>query len=196
MDRAVKPYEQVKAMLGNASSAWEKLVGYVRYYYIMDEQWVEGNPTHKNYNNLYVRRSGKSLIMFGIREGYFIACIVLGKDEREKFENQRENFGKVVCKEYDEAETYHDGKWLAFDVCDESLIDDIIRLIHIKRKPNRKILPECTEKDSGGEAEFSKGKFSESFEKCGCLDLGLSHEDITNYLTGVYTNGKSNKIIE
>ena len=124
---------------------------------------MEGNPTHKNYNNLYIRRGGKSLVILGIREGYFVVCIVLGKDEREKFDEQRESFSEAVCKEYDEAETYHDGKWLAFDVRDESLIDDIIRLIQIKRKPNRKVLPE-------------------SVEECGRLDLGLSHEEITNYL--------------
>jgi len=161
--RSIKPYEQVEAMLGSASAAWEKLVGHIRYYYIMDELWQEGSPTHKNYNNLYFRRGGKTLVTLGIREGYFIACIVLGKDEREKFDEQRETFGEVVCKVYDEAQIYHDGKWIAFDVCDESLIDDIIRLLPIKRKPNRKILPE-------------------SLEKCGRLDLGLSHEDITNNL--------------
>ena len=163
MERAIKPYEQVKTMLGSASSAWEKLVGHIRFFYVMDEQWAEGKPTHKNYNNLYIRRSGKSLIILGVREGYFIVCVVLGKEERERFDEQRETFSEAVCKEYDEAETYHDGKWLAFDVYDESLVDDIIRLLYIKRKPNRKILPE-------------------SLEICGCLDLGLSHEDITNCL--------------
>ena len=163
MDRAIKPYGQVKTMLGGASAAWEKLVGHIRFFYVMDEQWVEGKPTHKNYNNLYMRRGGKSLVILGIREGYFIACVVLGKDEREKFDGQRETFGEAVCKEYDEAETYHDGKWLAFDVRDESVIDDLIRLLHMKRKPNRKILPE-------------------SLEKCGRLDLGLSREEITNCL--------------
>jgi hypothetical protein len=163
MDAAIKPYEEVKTMLGSASPAWEKLVGYVRYHFVMDEKWVEGKPTHKNYNNLFIRRSGKSFIMLSIREGYFIAGVVLGKAERDKFDEQRETFGEAVCKEYDEAETYHDGKWLVFEVRDESLIDDIINLLHIKRKPNRKVLPE-------------------SLEKCGCLDLGLSHEDITNRL--------------
>ena len=166
MDRAIKPYEQVKVMLGNASSAWEKLVAHIRFYYVMDELWEEGNPAHKHYNNLRFRRGGKTLITLCIREGYFIACIVLGKDEREKFDEQREMFGKVVCKVYDETQIYHDGKWIAFDVCDELLIDDIIRLLPIKRKPNRKILPE-------------------GFVKCGHLDLGLSHEDITNHLSGL-----------
>jgi len=163
MDRAVKPYGQVKAMLGEASRAWEKLVGHIRFYYVMDELWEEGNPNHKHYNNLRFRRGGKTLITLCIREGYFIACVVLGKEEREKFDEQRETFGEAVCKIYDETHTYHDGKWLAFDVYNESLIKDIIRLFPVKRKPNRKTLPE-------------------SLEKCGCLDLGLSHEAITHCL--------------
>jgi hypothetical protein len=163
VDRAIKPYAEVNAMLGSASSAWEKLAGHIRFCYVMDELWEEGNPTHKHYNNLRFRRGGKTLITLCIREGYFIACVVLGKDEREKFDQQRGTFGEIVCKAYDEADTYHDGKWLGFDVYDESLIEDILRLLHIKRKPNRKILPE-------------------SLEKCGCLDIGLSHEDITNHL--------------
>ena len=163
MNSATKPYSQVEIMLGKASSAWEKLAGHIRFYYVMDELWDEGNPTHKHYNNLRFRRGGKTLTTLSVREGYFIACVVLGKEEREKFDEQRETFGEAVCKEYDDAETYHDGKWLGFKVRDESLIDDIIRLLHLKRKPNRKILPK-------------------SSEECGCLDLGLSHEDITKHL--------------
>ncbi|MCL2587889.1 MAG: DUF3788 domain-containing protein [Oscillospiraceae bacterium] len=164
MDRVIKPYEEVQAMLGNASSAWEKLVGHIRFYYVMDEVWDAGKPTHKYYNSLYVRRGGKTLITLALREGYFIACVVLGKDERAKFDEQRTSFGETICKVYDETLTYHDGKWLGFDVSDESLVDDIIRLLPLKRKPNRKILPE------------------ERLEPCGRLDLGLSHEDITKQL--------------
>ncbi|MDR0332961.1 MAG: DUF3788 domain-containing protein [Dysgonamonadaceae bacterium] len=163
MNRATKPYEQVRAMLGNASPAWEKLIGHIRFHYEMDEQWAEGKPTHKNRNNLYIRRGGKSFVILAIREGYFMVCVVLGKEERERFDAQRETFGEAICKEYDKAETLHDGKWLGFDIYDESLIDDIIRLLAIKRKPNRKVLPE-------------------SAEKCGCLDLGLSHEEITDLI--------------
>lgn len=162
-ERATKAYGQVKAMLGDASSAWEKLVGHIRFYYEMDEQWEEGKPTHKHYNNLFIRRGGKSFVILSLREGYFSVSVVLGKNEREKFEEQRETFNDAVSKIYDEAHTYHDGKWLGFEVRDEMWIDDIIRLLHIKRKPNRKILPE-------------------SLEKCCCLDLGLSHEDITKLL--------------
>jgi len=161
MDRPTKSYEQVKAMLGSASAAWEKLTGYIRYHYMMDELWDEGKPTHKHRNNLRIRRGGKTLITLCIRDSYFIACVVLGKDEREKFDAQRGTFGEDVCKIYDETHIYHDGKWLGFDITDDSLIDDIIRLLHIKRKPNRKIFPE-------------------SLEHCSCLDLGLSYQEITD----------------
>jgi hypothetical protein len=164
VDRNIKPYGQVKEMLGSAASAWEKLVGHIRFYYVMDEKWAEGKPTHKNYNNLFVRRGGKSLIILGIREGYFIASIVLGKEERERFDAQRDAFHETVRRVYDEAETYHDGKWLVFDIHDESLVDEMIRLLRLKRKPNRKSLPD-------------------SMEKCGCLDLGLTHDEITSCLT-------------
>ena len=163
MNQSVKSYQEVKEMLKDASSAWEKLVGHIRYYYVMDEKWVEGKPTHKHRNNLYIRRSGKSFVILSIREGYFEVCVVLGKDERVKFEEQRTLFSTAICQEYDNAHTYHDGKWLGFEVREESQVDDIIRLIHLKRKPNRKELPV-------------------SLERCGCLDLGLSSTEITDLI--------------
>jgi len=163
MTNKIKPYSEVEAKLGKASGAWEKLTGHIRYHYEMDEIWQEGNPNHKHHSNLLFRRGGKTLITLCIREGYFIACVVFGKDEREKFEEQRKSFGEAVCKEYDSAEVYHDGKWLGFEIHDELLIDDIIRLIKIKRKPNRKVMPK-------------------NLEECGRLDIGLSHFDITKII--------------
>jgi hypothetical protein len=163
LDRPVKPYEQVKAMLGSASSAWEKLMSYVRCHYVVDEKWAEGKPTHKHYNNLFVRRGGKSFIGLSLRDGYFQATITLGKEERERFDAERDTFSEAVRRQYDEAETLHDGKWLGFKVCDELPIDDIIRLLQIKSKPNRKVLPA-------------------NIEMCGQLDIGMSREDISRLI--------------
>ena len=163
MERPIKPYNEVKAMLGGASAAWEKLVGYIRYHYEMDENWAEGKPTHKHFNNLFIKRSGKALLSLHLREGFFLVSVTLGGKERDKFEEQRAMFGEVVRNKYDAAETLHDGKWLGFEVRDDSFIDDIIRLVQIKRKPNRK-------------------EFPEDIEKCGRLDIGMSHDSITKYI--------------
>ncbi|MCL2152983.1 MAG: hypothetical protein FWH57_08510, partial [Oscillospiraceae bacterium] len=98
MEGPTKPYEEVRAMLGTASPACEKLLGHIRYHYVMDEKWAEGKPTHKHYNNLFVRRSGKSFIGLSLRDGYFFATITLGKDEQEKFDEQRDMFAEAVRK--------------------------------------------------------------------------------------------------
>ena len=163
MNNKTKPYSEVKVKLGKASSAWERLAGHIRFYYEMDEDWWEGNPTHKHHSNLRFRRGGKTLVTLCIREGYFIVSIVMGKDERDRFEEQREKFGEAICKEYDGAEVFHDGKWLGFDINDESLIDDITRLLEIKRKPNRKVMPK-------------------NLDGCGRFDIGLSHAEITKII--------------
>ena len=64
--------------------------------------------------------------------------IIFGKDERTKFEENRESYSSGVQKIYDEAQTYHDGKWIMFYPEDSLMFDDFMRLLEIKRKPNRK----------------------------------------------------------
>lgn len=108
-------------------------------------------------------RGCKSFIILGLREGFFIACITLGKKERDKFDEQRDIFNKAMQKLYDETAILHDGMWLGFDIYDASFNEDLFRLMQIKRKPNRKILPE-------------------SMEKCGVLAIGMSQEEITKLL--------------
>ena len=163
MDRPTKAYAQVKVLLGGAAPAWEKLVGQIRYHYEIDEIWQEGKPTHKHYNNLFFKRGGKALISLHLREGYFLACVVLGAKEREKFEQQRAEFSEIIRQAYDAADNLHDGKWLGFEVRDDELVDDIFRLLPLKRKPNRKILPA-------------------SVDICGQLDIGLAGDEMTKIL--------------
>ena len=64
--------------------------------------------------------------------------VILGKDERLKFEKDRENYSKEVQQIYNEAQTYHDGKWVMFEPTNTADFDDYMKLLAIKRKPNRK----------------------------------------------------------
>ncbi|MDD4496259.1 MAG: DUF3788 domain-containing protein, partial [Eubacteriales bacterium] len=141
MKSDIKPYEEIARVLGVSKTAWEKIVGYIRVYYGMDELWTGGVTTGKlaNYRNeLKFRRGGKTLVTLYVREGYFKVVIVLGKDERLTYEEWQSEFSEAIRKFYDDTPTYHDGKWLGIDICDLSLIDDVIGLLFIKRKPNRK----------------------------------------------------------
>ena len=98
--------------------------------------WNTGGKAWK-YEYKY-RRGGKTLCALYARENCVGFMVILGKDERLAFEADRENYSEEVQALYDAAQTYHDGKWIMFEPVDTSLFQDFIRLLGIKRKPNRK----------------------------------------------------------
>ena len=118
------------------NNVWDKLCALIDEKYDMDRLWDKGGKAWK-YEYKY-RRGGKTLCALYARENCVGFMIVLGKDERSKFEADRENYTKEVQEIYDEAKTYHDGKWIMFEPTDTSLFDDFMRLLQTKRKPNRK----------------------------------------------------------
>ena len=115
---------------------WEKLCALIDEIYDMDCLWNNGGKAW-TYEYKY-RWGGKTLCALYARENCVGFMVILGKDERLKFEKDRENYSKEVQQIYNEAQTYHDGKWIMFEPIDTSLFDDFIRLLGIKRKPNRK----------------------------------------------------------
>lgn len=87
--------------------------------------------------NTNIAEAGKTLCALYAKEQTIGFMVILGKDERTKFESMREMFSNAAQKIYDETTTFHDGKWLMFELKDTSLFNDIERLLSIKRKPNR-----------------------------------------------------------
>ncbi len=115
---------------------WNKLVSDIDGLYEMDRTWNKGFGDWI-YEYKY-RRGGKTLCTFYAKQGVANILITLGKAEREKVESKRGDFSESLLVLYDETKTYHDGKWLWIPI-DESLeFDDIVKLLKIKRRPNRK----------------------------------------------------------
>ena len=71
----------------------------------------------------------------------FTFLIIFGKKEREYFEIQKNEFPKYVCDCYDHSKTYHDGKWMFMNVNSLEQLEEVKKLIQIKKKPNRKPFP-------------------------------------------------------
>ena len=129
--------EQMTTLVGKSLyEIWNKLCAFIEENYDMDRLWNKGGKAW-TYEYKY-RRGGKTLCALYARENCVGFMIILGKDERLKFEKDRDNYSKEIQKIYDETQTYHDGKWMMFEPTDTSLFDDFIRLLTIKRKPNRK----------------------------------------------------------
>ena len=125
------------ALIGQSLyDVWQKLCAAIDEKYDMERIWNIGGKAWL-YEYKY-RRGGKTLCSLYARENCIGFMVILGKDERTKFEAAQNNFSEHVQKIYDETKTYHDGKWLMFEPIDTSLFGDFVQILAIKRKPNRK----------------------------------------------------------
>lgn len=128
--------ETLEALTGKELyDLWTSLYQLIEQKYNMEQMWNHGGKKW-TYEYKY-RRGGKTLCALYAKEQTIGFMVILGKDERTKFESMREMFSNAAQKIYDETTTFHDGKWLMFELKDTSLFNDIERLLSIKRKPNR-----------------------------------------------------------
>ncbi len=128
--------ETLEALTGKELyDLWTSLRQLIEQKYNMEQIWNHGGKKW-TYEYKY-RRGGKTLCALYAKEQTIGFMVILGKDERTKFESMREMFSNAAQKIYDETTTFHDGKWLMFELKDTSLFNDIERLLSIKRKPNR-----------------------------------------------------------
>jgi hypothetical protein len=123
--------KRLNEMPQNVSEIWKKLLEYVRTKYVMDEVWDR--------ETLKFKKSGRTVFSLSLKPRTVEACIIFGQKEREKFEERYEDFSERVQQIYNISTTYHDGKWLFFDIYSVEFLKEIVKLIKIKKKPNRKL---------------------------------------------------------
>lgn len=129
--------DELNVLLGERLyGLWNMLAERIDALYDMDRIWGPGGKAWSY--ELKWRRGGKTLCALYAKEDCIGFMVILGKAEREIFEALRDGFSPQIWAAYDAARTYHDGKWIMFEPTDESLFDDFMRLLAIKRRPNRK----------------------------------------------------------
>lgn len=115
---------------------WQELCSAIDARYEMERIWNTGG---KNWTYEYkYRRGGKTLCCLYAKSGCMGFLVIFGKEERAKFENMRDTLSDAVCRQYDKAKIYHDGKWVMFAPAATDELDDYMKLLSVKRKPNRK----------------------------------------------------------
>jgi hypothetical protein len=129
--------EELNSIMGEENfKVWSEVNCFIEKNYNVEYMWDKGGKT--GIYELKYRKSGKTLCALYPRELGMLILIVFGKAEREKFENSRIEFTKYVNDFYENTRQYHDGKWLYLDYDSNLSIEDIKKLILIKKKPNRK----------------------------------------------------------
>ena len=129
--------EQLTVLLSKeALSVWNDLTDAIDSLYDVDRLWDKGFGDWKI--EYKYRRGGKTLCTFYAKEDVANLLITYGKAEREKFEEIKTSVSKQLQDIYERTATLHDGKWLWIPLDDKLKIADIIEMLKIKRRPNRK----------------------------------------------------------
>ena len=104
----------------NAYRFWNELTNFIEAQYpgIFQPEWLYGGK--KQGWSLRYKKS-KSFCTLIPEKNRFKVQIVFGAQEREKAESIREHLSSPTRKAYDEAKTYHDGKWLYLLVDSEQI---------------------------------------------------------------------------
>jgi len=157
----------------------EETIRFMRGKYKLDE--VAGS--YKNADWLKFCQGKKTILCIYLYEERYDFQIIFGKVEREKFEDVRNEFPKFIQDLYDEAQTYHDGKWMMITVKDIETLEAVKKMIIIKKKPNRKPFPKdnAIYADCGHRCDlcvhYKNNSFSDEFR-----------EDVKARLRRVYEN--------
>ena len=129
--------EQLNDLLSKeALSVWNELTDAIDSLYDVDRLWDKGFGDWKI--EYKYRRGGKTLCTFYAKEGVANLLITYGKAERDKFGVIKTSVSKQLQDIYERTATLHDGKWLWIPLDDKLKIEDIIEMLKIKRRPNRK----------------------------------------------------------
>ena len=129
--------EELEKLVGiDKVNTFYDIVDEITKLYDMEQIWNNGG---KKWRYEYkFRKGGKTLCAFYFKDNTLGFMIIFGKDERTKVEEIRNELSSDILETYDNAQTFHDGKWVMFNITDYSMIEDFKKLLFIKKKPNRK----------------------------------------------------------
>ena len=132
MDRDRQPTaEEIARALGESAGLWEQLTTFIRESYGIEPTYV---PPSKNYGwEVKYRKGGKTLVSLTPDRGGFTALVVLGEEETRAAREL--DLGQHVRRVFADARQLRDGRWLFVRIESDRDVDDIERLLAVKRRP-------------------------------------------------------------
>jgi len=132
--KAEKPSEEdILRALGGAKPLWQELHAYIQEQYDFSQETIF---FAKQYGwAVRYKRSGRTMCYAFPECEAFSMLIVLGKDEAQRVDAQKQLLNQQVRDIFDQTEQLHDGKWLWVRVTEASDLSSVQRLLCAKRKP-------------------------------------------------------------
>ena len=141
-DKTQKPSEEEIASFigGLAKEAWQETKRFVEDSYGLEPETIFYGEKYGW--TIRYRKSGKTLCSLFPEKGGFTVLIVLGRKESDQFVSMRDELSSKIQKLFENAKQYHDGRWLWIRLLTRSDIDDVKKLLLMKRIPKKKQNPE------------------------------------------------------
>lgn len=89
-------------------------------------------------DELKFKQGQKTILTIYIHDEKYTFLIIFGRKERDIFDERKGEFSQFILDYYNNSKTYHDGKWMFIDVTTLEQLEEVKKLILIKKKPNRK----------------------------------------------------------
>lgn len=129
-DKSVVPdVTNLKAAISDTYPLWLKIVDYVHDQYpkAVDDWHYPGVKYGWSFR---IKDKKRAIVYLIPKDNYFKAALVFGGKAMDAIRNS--NVSKVIIDELENAKVYAEGRGIRIDVKDESVMDDILRLIEIK----------------------------------------------------------------
>lgn len=135
-DRSAPPDENaIEDWIGpKAFKHWVELQNWIEEFYpdVFEPDWLYGGKK-RGWSLRY--KKTRAFCTFVPEYKRFSVVVVLGRAEREKFEERRHGWRSQLIKLYDEARPYPDGKWLNVAISSANDRHDVTELLTMKRPP-------------------------------------------------------------
>ncbi len=122
--------------IGDSSDLWSFLHEFISKSYDFNRELAFFS---KNYGwTVRYRKHRKTLISCFPEDGAFSVLLVLGKKEAESVCQIRNELNQSLLSVFDTTDQLHDGRWLWIRVKDRDVLDSVIKVLMVKRKPKIK----------------------------------------------------------
>jgi hypothetical protein len=133
-DKSSPPGERaVRDWLGDeAFKRWSDLRSWIEASYpgVFEPDWLYGGKK-RGWSLRYKKTRALCTLLPAYRQ--LSVLVVLGRTERDKFEERRYSWSPRLVKLYDDARAYPDGKWLTVPITSADDLREIINLMTMKR---------------------------------------------------------------
>lgn len=136
-DKSKQPTEEeILSTIGAPAGCWTALRRYIAETYKIEGELKIGSAKYGWF--LTFRKGGRPLCDMFPENGAFTALVVLGGKETSQAKTMLDSFGPTVRACLETSPMFHDGCWLWIRVQDPRDVEDIQRLLLLKRKPAKK----------------------------------------------------------